>query len=36
MPAVRFNGFIEYGIGIGLRIPHYQHILEKKPGPLEK
>jgi len=32
MPANRFNGFTEYGIGIGLRIPHYQHILEKKPA----
>jgi len=31
MPANRFNGFTEYGIGIGLRIPHYTHILEKKP-----
>ena len=31
MPANRFNGFTEYGIGVGLRIPHYQHILEKKP-----
>jgi len=31
MPANRFNGFTEYGIGIGLRIPHYRHILEKKP-----
>ena len=31
MPANRFNGFTEYGVGIGLRIPHYQHILEKKP-----
>ena len=31
MPANRFIGFTEYGIGIGLRIPHYQHILEKKP-----
>ena len=31
MPANRFNGFKEYGVGIGLRIPHYQHILEKKP-----
>ena len=31
MPANRFNGYTEYGIGIGLRIPHYQHILEKKP-----
>jgi len=31
MPANRFNGFSEYGVGIGLRIPHYQHILENKP-----
>jgi uncharacterized protein len=31
MPANRFNGFTEYGVGIGLRIPHYRHILEKKP-----
>jgi len=31
MPANRFNGFTEYGIGIGLRIPHYEHILNKKP-----
>jgi uncharacterized protein (UPF0276 family) len=31
MPASRFNAFTDYGIGIGLRIPHYEHILEKKP-----
>ncbi len=31
MPANRFNGQTEYGIGIGLRVPHYQHILERKP-----
>ena len=31
MPANRFNGFTDYGIGIGLRIPHYAHILERKP-----
>jgi hypothetical protein len=31
MPANRFNGFTECGVGIGLRIPHYNHILEKKP-----
>ncbi len=31
MPASRFNGFSDHGIGIGLRVPHYQHILEKKP-----
>jgi uncharacterized protein (UPF0276 family) len=29
--ANRFNGFTEHGVGIGLRIPHYQHILERKP-----
>ncbi|MGZ4814380.1 MAG: MNIO family bufferin maturase [Terriglobales bacterium] len=32
MSANRFNGFTEYGVGIGLRIPHYQHILEHKPA----
>ena len=31
MPANRFNGFTHLGIGIGLRIPHYHHILTKKP-----
>src|ERR1700761_8216982 len=31
VPANRFNGFTEYGVGIGLRIPHYQHILTRKP-----
>ena len=31
MPANRFNGFTDYGIGIGLRLPHYQHILTRKP-----
>ena len=31
MPANRFNGHSEYGIGIGLRIPHYSHIFEHKP-----
>jgi uncharacterized protein (UPF0276 family) len=31
MPANRFNGNQDYGVGIGLRIPHYNHIFEKKP-----
>jgi len=31
MAASRFTAHQDYGIGIGLRIPHYQHILEKKP-----
>ncbi|QNI36108.1 MNIO family bufferin maturase [Edaphobacter albus] len=31
MPANRFNAFTDYGVGIGLRVPHYRHILEKKP-----
>jgi uncharacterized protein (UPF0276 family) len=31
MPANAFNGFTDYGIGIGLRVPHYQHILSEKP-----
>jgi len=32
MPANPYNGFTELGIGIGLRIPHYDHILSKKPS----
>jgi uncharacterized protein (UPF0276 family) len=32
MAANRFNGFTNYGIGIGLRIPHYDHILSHKPA----
>jgi uncharacterized protein len=31
MPANRFNGYQDFGVGIGLRIPHYGHIFEKKP-----
>jgi uncharacterized protein (UPF0276 family) len=31
MPANRFNGYTDYGVGIGLRVPHYQHILDRKP-----
>ncbi len=31
MPANRFNNFTDYGVGIGLRIPHYQHIFDRKP-----
>jgi uncharacterized protein (UPF0276 family) len=31
MPANRFNAFTDYGIGLGLRVPHYGHILEQKP-----
>jgi uncharacterized protein (UPF0276 family) len=31
MAANRFNGYTDLGIGIGLRVPHYQHILAKKP-----
>jgi len=32
MASNRFNGFTNYGIGIGLRIPHYDHILRRKPA----
>ena len=32
MPGNRFNNFTNYGIGIGLRIPHYDHILSRKPS----
>jgi hypothetical protein len=31
MPSNRFNGFTDYGVGIGLRIPHFRHILERRP-----
>ena len=31
MPANRFNGYTDLGVGIGLRIPHYRHILTHKP-----
>ena len=31
MPANRFNGFSDYGVGIGLRVPHYDHIFAEKP-----
>ena len=31
MPANPFNGQTDYGIGIGLRVPHYRHILAQKP-----
>lgn len=31
MPANPFNNHTDYGVGLGLRVPHYGHILEKKP-----
>lgn len=31
MSSNKFNKFSKLGAGIGLRVPHYQHILEKKP-----
>ena len=31
MPANRFHGFTDLGICIGLRVPHYNHILSQKP-----
>ena len=31
MPANPFNGFTDFGVGIGLRVPHYRHILAEKP-----
>ena len=30
MPANRFNAFTDYGVGIGLRVPHYDHILSRE------
>ncbi len=32
MPASRFNAFTDYGVGVGLRIAHYDHILGRKPA----
>ncbi len=31
MPLCRFNAYSRYGIGVGLRLPHYDHILREKP-----
>lgn len=31
MPASKHNGHSDLGVGIGLRIPHYRHILERRP-----
>jgi len=31
MPGNRFNHYHDHGVGIGLRIPHYDHILTEKP-----
>jgi len=31
MPGNRFNGFSEFGIGVGLRLPHHAYILEHRP-----
>jgi len=31
MGANRFNQFSSLGVGIGLRVPHYRHILAEKP-----
>ncbi len=31
MPANRHNGHTEFGVGLGLRVPHYRHILANKP-----
>lgn len=31
MPANPHNGFTDYGVGLGLRVPHYSHILAEKP-----
>ncbi len=32
MAANRFNGYTDYGVGVGLRIPHYDHIFAEKPS----
>jgi uncharacterized protein (UPF0276 family) len=30
--ANRFNSFSDWGVGVGLRIPHYAHIFEHQPA----
>lgn len=32
MPTNKFNGFANLGVGIGLRVPHYETILSQKPA----
>lgn len=32
MPANPHNGFTDLGVGVGLRVPHYDHILSRKPA----
>jgi uncharacterized protein (UPF0276 family) len=32
MAANRFNAFKDHGVGIGLRIPHYEHIFAHQPA----
>ena len=31
MAGNRFNAYQDHGVGIGLRIPHYNHIFSRKP-----
>lgn len=31
MSANRFNNYSDLGVGLGLRVPHYRHILSRKP-----
>jgi len=31
MSGNRFNAYQDHGVGIGLRIPHYEHIFSRKP-----
>ena len=31
MSATRFTNFTDFGVGVGLRVMHYNHILTKKP-----
>ncbi len=32
MPANKFNGFTNLGVGIGLRVEHYENILSNRPA----
>ena len=32
MAGNRFNAYQDHGVGVGLRIPHYDHIFREKPA----
>jgi uncharacterized protein (UPF0276 family) len=32
MPSSKYNSYTDLGVGIGLRVPHYNHILTQRPS----